>query len=97
MMYYLLVSIVFNFFIASWYDLSLEDELLRNEKLSEADRELIDKLVMKRAKPQILFRVAMFSKSSWKINERITKCLIVHFLNILNVFIAAVMLYTTTR
>lgn len=44
-LYYLYGSVIFVFLVAIWYDLSLEDEFLRNKALSENDKVLIDGLI----------------------------------------------------
>jgi len=93
MIYYLYASVIATMLIAVWYDLSLEDEFLRNKKLSEADRLLIDALITKRASPRFFLRKAMFIKRSWIINKRVRTCLLVYFFAIIHINVITILYF----
>lgn len=94
MIYYLYGSVIFVFLAALWYDLSLEDEFLRNKELSENDKILIDGLITKRAKPRFYLRKAMFVKQSWRINKRVRKCLFIYFFSLAHLHVLAILYFT---
>jgi hypothetical protein len=93
-LYYLYGSVIFVFLVATWYDLSLEDEFLRNKALSENDKVLIDGLIIKRAKPRFCLRKAMFLKQSWRINKRVRKCLFIYFFSLVHVYVLAILYFS---
>ena len=80
--------------IVVWYDLSLEDELLRNMSLIDSERVIIDGLITKRAKPRFFLRKAMFLRKSWSINKRVRKCLVIYFSSSIHFYMMVVLYFT---
>ncbi len=93
MLYYLYGSVIFVFLVAIWFDLSIEDEFLRNKALSENDKVLIDGLITKRAKPRFYLRKAMFLKQSWRINRRVRQCLFIYFSSLVHLHVLAILYF----
>lgn len=93
MIYALIFSGLIHVVVMFWYDLAMEDQYLRNHKLTSKEQEIVHSLILKNMSIRFVFRMSMFSPASWRINKRITNCLRMYFFSVIQLDILIVMYF----